>query len=128
MPAVRSFGRAFEVPRLIAILAALVMVLASLPNATVCIGSDGHFAVEPLGADCGTATTSSEASLHGCTDTPLGSATLQGQSDPGRRQLCAPADVVVASLPDDRWRAETRVAFDAPRVTAPPSRCTVLLL
>ncbi|MBY0274990.1 hypothetical protein K2Z84_06600 [Candidatus Binatia bacterium] len=121
-------GLSLEPRRLVAILAALVVVLASLPNATVCIGSDGHFAVETVGAVCGTATPSAEPSLHGCTDTPLGTATLQGQSDPGRRELCAPADVLVASLSNDRWRVETRPPSDVPRVPTPVSRSTVLLL
>lgn len=126
--AVRLPGRALDLRRGAAILAALVVLLALLPNATVCVGSDGHLAVEPLGADCGTESTSSEPSLHGCTDTLLGTATLQGQSDPGRRELCAPAHLVTAAATTDPWFVATGVPPDVPRSAASIVRCTVLLL
>lgn len=125
---VRPFRRAHAPRRLVAILAALVVALTSLPGAALCVGSDGHFAVEPIGSDCGTPTHADEASLHGCTDTPLGTATLQGQNDPGRRELCTPALVTVAAAAADPRRDETRVPPDAPRTGAFATRSTVLLL
>ena len=105
-----------------------MVALTSLPGAALCVGSDGHFAVEPIGSDCGTTTHTAEASLHGCTDTPLGGATLQGPNDPGRRELCTPARVTIAVLVADPRRDETRVPSDAPRTGAFAARSTVLLL
>lgn len=128
MAPVRGLRRIVGARRLVAILAALVVVLASVPGTIVCVGSDGHVAVEPPGADCGTAAPNAEASLHGCTDTVLGTTTLQGHSDPGRRDLCAPVRVAVAAMSDDAWRAEIHVAHDAPRTSPPAARSTVLLL
>jgi hypothetical protein len=120
--------RILDPGRLLAILAALVLVLTSLPGAALCVGSDGHFALEAAGSDCGDATHAGGPSLHGCTDTPLGAATLQGQSDPGRRELCSPARVAVAVAASGPRRQEPHVPPDGPHTGVLVTRSTVLLL
>jgi len=123
---VSPFRRALEPRRLVAILAALGVCLTLLPGATLCVGSDGHLAVEAIGSDCGTPSAGTPergpggatvpgfepdgaqpghggiASLHGCTDTALGVATLLGHSDPGRREMCVAARTLVALASDAR--------------------------
>lgn len=129
MAPVRTIRRILDPRHLVAVLAALALSITSLPGAALCVGSDGHFAVEPLGSDCGTTAHAEEASLHGCTDTLLGAASLQGQNDPGRRDLCTPAWVTVAAVAAGPRRDDTRSAPpDVPRSGAIAARTTVLLL
>ena len=121
--------RALAPRRIVAVLAALVVSFMLLPGAALCVGGDGHFAVEPLGSECGPpATHGGDASLHGCTDTVLGAATLQGQSDPGRRALCTPACSAVPAASADPPCDDPRGASRAPRVRPPVARGTVLQL
>lgn len=62
---VRTLRRILDARRLVAILAALVVSMTSLPGAALCVGSDGHLAVEAIGSDCGTTAHRDEALLHG---------------------------------------------------------------
>jgi hypothetical protein len=108
------------VRRPIAALAALLIVIATLPGAALCVGSEGHLAVEAIGSDCAPgpfaglarsapAPSGGDLSLHGCTDTPLGYVGLKSTAQSsGGEQLAATR----------RAGADADLAVRAPRVPA----------
>ena len=84
-----------------AYLSALALTVLFLPRVVFCIGTNGHIAIEPVGAFCchsvGSDTdllTRDTRCAPGCTDTPLGISLAT--RTPDRQDLAVPLAVVAA--------------------------------
>lgn len=70
---------------------ALLLVVPMVPRLALCVGTEGHSAIELLGAAC---CRSEQASLDGfctsrCTDVPLGTVLAARRTDDGARGVAA---------------------------------------
>jgi len=88
--------------RVATLLSALTLAIMCLPRAVFCIGTDGHVAIEPVGALCCHPPASTADSLTrdprcapGCMDTPLG-ISLAFRT-PDRQDVLAPLAVAAAA-------------------------------
>ncbi|MEW6270648.1 MAG: hypothetical protein AB1689_15295 [Thermodesulfobacteriota bacterium] len=114
------------VRRALVVLASFVLSLTALPGSALCMGSNGHLAIEAVGSECVSPADGAAAgfddgalaasSLHGCIDTPLGAPSLRSPTDPSQAMHCAVARAVTGLVLDRRSAASTVAARPAPPV------------
>lgn len=124
--------------RPLVLLGALVVTLTCLPGTALCVGSDGHLALEAAGSACGSlhvedsaihrdAAVDASRALHGCVDTPLGAPSVRSATDPERG-----LDVAVVEVPAPLALAPARGAWertsDAPPLAPLRARLSTVLL
>lgn len=118
--------------RAVAFVVALLSSLSCLPGSALCIGAD-HSAIEVVGSDCAPAAASAtnaaadptdalwslSASVHGCSDTPLGAPGVQSTTDPSQglrvvaiRTVAVPPPVAIEPAPvaASPWARSSSVA------------------
>ena len=111
--------------RAVAFVVALLSSLSCLPGSALCIGAD-HSAIEVVGSDCAPAAASAtnaaadptdalwslSASVHGCSDTPLGAPGVQSTTDPsqGLRVVAIRTVAVPPPVAASPWARSSSVA------------------
>ena len=125
--------------RPLVLLGALLVVLTCLPGTALCIGSDGHFALEAAGSACGSlhaddsalrrdAAVDASRALHGCVDTPLGTPSVRNATDPERGLDVAVVEVATALAMTPARGAWARASDAPPLAPLRAKLSTVLLL
>ena len=125
--------------RPLVLLGALLVVLTCLPGTALCIGSDGHFALEAAGSACGSlhaddsalrrdAAVDASRALHGCVDTPLGTPSVRNATDPERGLDVAVVEVATALAMTPARCAWARASAAPPPAPLRAKLSTVLLL
>ena len=125
--------------RPLVLLGALLVVLTCLPGTALCIGSDGHFALEAAGSACGSlhaddsalrrdAAVDASRALHGCVDTPLGTSSVRHATDPERGLDVAVVEVATALAMTPARCAWARASDAPPLAPLRAKLATVLLL
>lgn len=125
--------------RSLVLLGALLVVLTCLPGTALCIGSDGHLALEAAGSACGSlhaddsaihrdATVDASRALHGCVDTPLGTPSVRSATDPERGLVVAVVEVPASLAMTPARGAWERTSGAPPLAPLRAKLSTVLLL
>lgn len=88
--------------RLVLLATALSLSLDVLPELVLCIGADGHYAIEPVRADCcdhdgAAAATTPARCAERCIDAPLGGTSISARG-PEREGMPAPAVAATAGI------------------------------
>lgn len=133
-----NLRRVLALRRPLVLLGALVVVLTCLPGTALCVGSDGHLAIEAAGSACGSLHAEASAidhgqiaasrALHGCVDTPLGAPSVRSSTDPDRTLHVAVADVLTSPAVTPRLVAAERSHAAPPLAPLRAKLSTVLTL
>jgi len=109
--------------RLVMLATALSLSLDVLPDLVLCMGADGHYAIEPVRADCcdhdeaAFATTPARCAER-CIDAPLGGTSISARG-PEREGMPAPAIAGAAGIMVVSPRRLSRPSQSAPQALPP---------